>query len=394
MQTPPPGVALTTDVMRRDSGIVARVRWFDPDTGIRRSRSLTCQTEDQVATFFERMKSAVATGIDPGITFGDYVASLGGRWMRGIDGTSTADPYRAGLTKRIVPALGHLPVRLITAGLIDRTIDAWEADCGSSTLKNTVAALVRVLDEAVRDGLIPTNPARSRSRRAWNRVPDRTASPRSQALADLPTLMRLVDAVKAVEPVYGTWVMLCALLSARGSEVNGLLVGDVDLVAGLVHIRRQVYPGAGGLVTKQTKGRAVRTVPIVEPLRPVLHQLVDGRPASAPLVRGPKGGVITTASLRRATNWNALVTGLGLAGLRRHDLRHTGATWMADAGVPLHVLREILGHRSLETTRGYLHTDTRHLTDAATAVNAFLSASGSQTGHSGVPTLRIIDGRR
>ena len=56
-------------------------------------------------------------------------------------------------------------------------------------------------------------------------------------------------------------------------------------------------------------------------------------------------------------------------------------------GVPLHVLREILGHRSLETTRGYLHTDTRHLTDAATAVNAFLSASGSQTGHSGVPTF-------
>lgn len=253
---------------------------------------------------------------------------------------------------------------------------------------------MRVLDEAVRDGLIPTNPARSRSRRAWNRVPDRIASPRSQALADLPTLMRLVDAVNAVEPVYGTWVMLCALLSARGSEVNGLLVGDVDLVAGLVHIRRQVYPGAGGLVTKQTKGRAVRTVPILEPLRPVLHPLIDGRPASAPLVRGPKGGVITTASLRRATNWNALVTGLGLAGLRRHDLRHTGATWMADAGEPLHVLREILGHRSLETTRGYLHADTRHLTDAATAVNAFLSASGSQTPHSGTPALRVIDGRR
>jgi len=355
---------------------------------------LTCQTEDQAAAFFERMQAAVATGIDPGITLGDFVASLGERWMRGIDGTSTADPYRAGLSKRIVPALGHLPVRLITAGLIDRTIDSREAECGSSTLKNTVAALVRVLDEAVRDGLIPTNPARSRSRRAWNKVHDRTASPRSQALADLPTLMRLVAAVSEVEPVYGTWVMLCALLSARGSEVNGLLVGDVDLVAGLVHIRRQVYPGSGGLVTKQTKGRAARTVPVLEPLRPVLHFRVDGRPANAALVRGPKGGVITTASLRRATNWNVLVTGLGLAGLRRHDLRHTGATWMADAGVPLHVLREILGHRSLETTRGYLHADTRHLTDAATAVNAFLSASGSQTGHPDGPALRVIDGQR
>ena len=88
--------------------------------------------------------------------------------------------------------------------------------------------------------------------------------------------------------------------------------------------------------------------------------------------------MITTASLRRATNRNGLVTGRGLAGLRRHDLRHTGATWMADAGVPLHVLREILRHRSLETTRGHLHADTRHLTDAAMAVNAFLSASGAK----------------
>ncbi len=191
MRTPPPGVVLTTDVMQRGSGMVARVRWFEPDTGIRRSRSLTCETDHQVAAFFERMQAAVATGIDPGITLGDYVASLGERWMRGIDGTSTADPYRAGLSKRIVPALGHLPVRLITASLIDRTIDSWEAGCGSSTLKNTVSALVRVLDEAVRDGLIPTNPARSRSRRAWNKVHDRTSSPRSQALADLPTLMRL-----------------------------------------------------------------------------------------------------------------------------------------------------------------------------------------------------------
>jgi len=52
--------------------------------------------------------------------------------------------------------------------------------------------------------------------------------------------MRVVEAAQEVEPVYGGWVLLCALLSARGSEVNGLLVGDVDLVGGLVHLRRQV----------------------------------------------------------------------------------------------------------------------------------------------------------
>ena len=46
---------------------------------------------------------------------------------------------------------------------------------------------------------------------------------------------------------------------------------------------------------------------------------------------------------------------------------------MADAGVPLHVLQEILGHQSLETTRGYLHADYRHLAAAASLGSAFLA---------------------
>ncbi|MFE3247472.1 hypothetical protein [Streptomyces sp. NPDC059209] len=42
-----------------------------------------------------------------------------------------------------------------------------------------------------------------------------------------------------------------------------------------------------------------------------------------------------------------MVTKLGYAHLRRHDLRHTGLTWFADAGVQVHVLRRIAGHGSL-----------------------------------------------
>jgi hypothetical protein len=44
--------------------------------------------------------------------------------------------------------------------LIDRAIDQWEAAYGRSTVKNTIAALVPVLDEAVRDGPLVRNPAR------------------------------------------------------------------------------------------------------------------------------------------------------------------------------------------------------------------------------------------
>jgi len=69
------------------------------------------------------------------------------------------------------------------------------------------------------------------------------------------------------------------------------------------------------------------------------------------------------------------VAKLGFDNLTRHGLRHTGATWMADASIALHVLQDILGHQSIETTKGYLHPDHRHLAEAARQANQFLSAA-------------------
>jgi hypothetical protein len=51
------------------------------------------------------------------------------------------------------------------------------------------------------------------------------------------------------------------------------------------------------------------------------------------------------------------VAELGYEHLRRHSLRHTGLTWMADAGVPVHVLRKIARHGSITTTQRSLHPD-------------------------------------
>lgn len=107
-----------------------------------------------------------------------------------------ARPYGYGLKLRVLPALGHLPVTQITAGIIDRTIDEWEQRHGASTIKNTIAPLVRVLDEAVRDGLIQINPAKKRAKRSLNRNAFRGqsaehASPRAHAIPDMKTLSRL-----------------------------------------------------------------------------------------------------------------------------------------------------------------------------------------------------------
>jgi integrase len=65
----------------------------------------------------------------------------------------------------------------------------------------------------------------------------------------------------------GDCVMILATAALRISEVAGLQVGDVDLLRGLLTVRRQTYPGRGGLVTKETKGRRRRLVPIIEPRR-------------------------------------------------------------------------------------------------------------------------------
>jgi integrase len=369
-------VKVSTDLEHRSYGIRARARWTDPQTKKRIIRSSIVLDETAAEAFFAGLRDSTTIGIDRNITLTDYATSIGDRWKRGLDLTSTADGYSSGLKLRVLPALGHLPLASITAGMIDRTIDGWEAQHSPSTIKNTIAPLVRVFDEAVRDDLLTTNPARNRSRRSLGKNPLTITdenSPRAHALPDLKSLETLAVACGKVHQSYSDYVMLCALLAARGSEVAGLQVGDIDWDNRIVTIRRQTFPGAGGLVTKQTKGRNVRHVPILQPLAPVLERLTDSREAEDRLVTGPRGGVLTTATVRDATKWDTIVTELGLPDLTRHGLRHTGATWFADAGIPLHVLQRILGHQSLETTRGYLHPDHRHLAAAAAQANAFLT---------------------
>ncbi len=91
---------------------------------------------------------------------------------------------------------------------------------------------MRVLDEAVRDGLIPINPAKNRAKRSLNRnafrlQPAEDASPRAHAIPDMGTLTKLAEACGKVHQSYSDFVMLAALLAARSSEVSGLQAGDV-----------------------------------------------------------------------------------------------------------------------------------------------------------------------
>jgi integrase len=384
---PPLGAVVHTDIRERPGprgvGYLARARWTHPRTGRREETTRTFASRARAESWLDDKQVQARTGVDRAQTLAAFCEQLGDRWARTIDSSSTFDPYSAGLRLRVLPDLGHLAVGMLTAGLIDRAIDRWEKAYSVSTVKNTVAALVLVLDEAVRDGLLPRNPAKDRARRSrvgHARTHRDGSDPRDLALPDVATLNALVVEVVARgrHQCWGDMVTLLATTAMRISEVSGLVVGDVDLDAGLMHVGRQTYPGRGGLITKTTKGRRRRVVPIIEQLRPTLARLVDGRSAGERLLTGPKGGVITTATLRDATGWDELVESLGQGSLVRHGLRHTALTWMADSGVSLYVLQRVAGHQDPAVTARYLHPDTRAVLDAGSAFSAWWGQSGDK----------------
>ena len=234
----------------------------------------------------------------------------------------------------------------------------------------------------MRDGLIQINPTRiSGWQSEYQRAEDELDDPRTLALSDWNALTTLADAL--VQRSYGQYagwgsvVTFAACTAARIGEVSGLRVKDIDPVNWVWTVRRQTTPAPGGLVGKGPKGKMARRVPLIEEVRPLVSQrlLVTGRDPEARLFTGPRGGRISTAVLRDATHWDEVVTKLGLEHLRRHDLRHTGLTWMADAGVPLHVLRVIAGHGSLMTTQRYLHPDLRAIVEAGRSLSTHLSGA-------------------
>jgi len=388
----PPGVELSCDVEFRDNRALpyrARVRWMEAGTKRRPSKSRSFANDLEAREWLEEMKGVVAGGVTPTTAtmklagYGERVLPLA---LRGLE-KKTLDPYLAGWKKRVVPTLGHLPVRRVSNGAVDRAVYGWIADeCSQSTVKNSLAVLVRVMEQAVRDGLIERNPARVVGwQKEYKKAEDELDDPRSLALPDWQTLTTLADALSAHSlGRYAGWgdvVIFAACTAARIGEVSGVRAGDIDRETWMWTIRRQTTTGPGGLIDKGTKGKRARTVPIIEEIRPLVAQRLDAvATQDARLFTGPRGGRISTAVLRDATHWDKVVCDLGYEHLRRHDLRHTGLTWMADAGVPVHVLQKIAGHGSITTTQRYLHPDRRKYEEAAAALSAHLTGARSPSG--------------
>ncbi|MFD6357450.1 hypothetical protein [Nocardia tengchongensis] len=190
----PLGVEIRGDIeeRKRAKPFRARVRWTDPATKSRGSKSESFLTREEAQDWIDKIKQAAARGVDPKIvtaTLRDYGNTNWDTAMRGLE-PKTMDPYRAGWRQRIVPTLGHLPVTMVTAGVTDRAVTRWIADGHSkSTVKNTLAALGRVMDQAVRDEVIDRNRVDvtgwQRQYERYEDELDKSSSPRSAGLADI-----------------------------------------------------------------------------------------------------------------------------------------------------------------------------------------------------------------
>lgn len=152
----------------------------------------------------------------------------------------------------------------------------------------------------------------------------------------------------------------------RPSELAGLHWNRVDLDRGLIRVV-ETFDEIGGSIKAYPKGKQVRDVPLtpelVEDLRALREERGAVRDCGVPHKAGRcrSGLVFTTPTGRPLRNsnwspkWRDAVDRSGIGHARYYDLRHSYASWLLQAGVPLAEVGRLMGHVSTQTTAIYAH---------------------------------------
>ena len=150
---------------------------------------------------------------------------------------------------------------------------------------------------------------------------------------------------------------------ARWSEVTALRPRDVDRAAGTVRISRAWKKAeGGGYEVGPTKTRkSVRTINIPAQVLDQLDYSNEYLFTNSGRGRANCDGVVRNANFAPHV-WHPAVARAQSNGLtkrpRIHDLRHTCASWLIQAGRPLPAIQAQLGHESIVTTVSvYGHLD-------------------------------------
>jgi integrase len=146
-------------------------------------------------------------------------------------------------------------------------------------------------------------------------------------------------------------IIICALdTGMRRGEMFKLEWSDVDLESGLITVE-----------AFNTKTMRQREVALTDRLAAELRRM--SKYANGGLVFGIKTSVKTTFNKARKK--------AGLPDLRFHDLRHTNATRLVGASMPLSEVGRMLGHTQPSTTYRYVNANVDTAKRAAELLNQF-----------------------
>ncbi|MEE2035237.1 tyrosine-type recombinase/integrase [Rhodococcus chondri] len=207
----------------------------------------------------------------------------------------------------------------------------------ASTTRTNVLVLSQVLDQAVQDSRIVSNP--------WDGL-------------DLPKLehkdrrylsFEQVDLLAEAAGNNSVLVYVLAYCGLRFGEAAALTIADVNLERRL-RIHRSATVVNSKIVVSSPKANQARDVPLPRFLADLLEERIEGKAPADLLFPDPRGGHMRVGNVRR--RWcDAAVKESGVPeGLTLHELRHTAASLAITVGANIKTLQRMLGHASAALT--------------------------------------------
>lgn len=268
-----------------------------------------------------------------------------GRYVEQLTGVTsgTRAEYRRLYARTWSPLIGARRLdeldRPDVAGAVNRLAER----LAHHSLANAHGLLSAMLAAAVEAGHAPANPCRRL------RLP--RAGEHERRDMECLSHQEMADLLDVLPQRWRPLVLTLVGTGLRWGEATALRVGDVDVEAATVQVvrARKRVPGGWEIGPPKTR-RSRRTVTLPGEVLAALTPLLADRKRGDLLFTAPGGGPVHGGNFR-ARVWSPAVERAGLSRRPRvHDLRHTHASWLVAAGVPLPVIQRRLGHESITTT--------------------------------------------
>ncbi|PPF56051.1 hypothetical protein C5B94_03790 [Clavibacter michiganensis] len=242
---------------------------------------------------------------------------------------------------RLAPKWDQVPLVDITR----QDVRAWASELADSGLspasvQRCVHLLSASLSAAVDAEIIPANPALRLRLQGGQQSHERFLTSAEQAA--------LLDQLDGLDRAL---VSLLLGTGLRWGEAVGLQIKRVDVDRGILRVA-EVWDDAHSTLKPYPKGRKIRDVPLPAWTAAALAPHLAGRKSGHVLL---SGGTPVDYHNWRTRTWLPALRSAELGPLRIHDLRHTYASALVQAGVPLEEIGRLLGHVSPLTTRRYAH---------------------------------------